>query len=378
MEKIRVINVISDSNIGGAGNMLLSFMRLTDRDVFEHLVVVPRNALLLPELERMGIAAVTLPGLAEKSLDWGSVEQLRKLFKQWKPDIVHTHASMSARIAARLYGKCKVVYTRHSVFDQPPADKSFPRKQLKGFINNSLADTIIAVSPAAGENLTETGTSPDKIQVVFNGVDPVPVLSPAEKGQVLQSYGLSPADFVCAVIARLEAVKGHEYILEAAAMLRNYADIKILIAGTGGMEQALCQKAHDMRLTDTCIFTGFIKDIGRLENIMDLQLNASYGTEATSLSLLEGMSLGIPAVVSDFGGNPYVIRHGENGLVVPKRNAGALAEGILRLHQNPAEYEAMRRRAREIYAERFTSGAMVAQVEEIYKRLAAGQPERKR
>jgi glycosyltransferase involved in cell wall biosynthesis len=54
-----------------------------------------------------------------------------------------------------------------------------------------------------------------------------------------------------------------------------------------------------------------VSEIYKIENIMDLQINASYGTEATSLSLLEGMCLGVPAVVSDFGGNPYVIEDGK-------------------------------------------------------------------
>ncbi len=83
-----------------------------------------------------------------------------------------------------------------------------------------------------------------------------------------------------------------------------------------------------MNRQEQIIFTGFISDVDKLMSITDVQANASFGTEATSLALLEGMSLGIPAVVSDFGGNPGVIKNGQNGYIVPKQNSKALADNL--------------------------------------------------
>jgi glycosyltransferase involved in cell wall biosynthesis len=164
----------------------------------------------------------------------------------------------------------------------------------------------------------------------------------------------------------LEDVKGHDYILQAAEMLRDVPEIKIIIAGGGKLEAALRQKADKL---PNCVFTGFVKEIYKIENIMDLQLNASYGTEATSLSLLEGMSLGIPAVVSDFGGNPYVIQHGKNGLVVPKKEAKPLADAILKLYKDKALYDKLSADAAKIFDEKFTSKAMTANIEAVYNEL---------
>lgn len=87
----------------------------------------------------------------------------------------------------------------------------------------------------------------------------------------------------------------------------------------------------ELGIDDNLCFAGFVEDVTPLMNITDIQVNASYGTEATSLSLLEGMSLGIPAVVSDFGGNPGVITDGENGLITPQKDADALADALIRL-----------------------------------------------
>ena len=128
-----------------------------------------------------------------------------------------------------------------------------------------------------------------------------------------------------------------------------------------------------MNLTDNVIFTGFITDVDKLMAITDVQANASYGTEATSLALLEGMSIGIPAVVSDFGGNPGVIKTGRNGIVVPKQNSHALAEGLEKLLTDDELYKKMSAGAREIFNSTFTSKAMTENTENYYKEIIGGE-----
>ncbi|MDR2357221.1 MAG: glycosyltransferase [Oscillospiraceae bacterium] len=365
---IRVVNIITDSNIGGAGLVLINFMRNTDRAAFSHCVVLPEDSMLAPRLRELGIELYEIAGIAERSFSPRATGAFLRAFKELRPDVVHTHASLSARMAARLYGKCGTVHTRHCAFDVRRALTAFPLRQILGFMNNSLSDVIVAVSPAARDNLTAIGTSPTKIVTMMNGVEPVRTLTDVEKAEVRQRYAVSGDGLCCAVVARLEPYKGHEYVLEAAALLRDLP-IWFVIAGTGSSADELKEKSRALGLKN-CVFTGFVTEIWEIENIMDIQINASYGTEASSLSLLEGMSLGKPAVVSDFGGNPYVISHGENGLVVPGRNAGALAGAIRELSLDPGKYAYMSRRAREIYDVEFTAEIPVRKVEQIYRGLA--------
>ena len=155
---IKVMEVSSDSNIGGAGKCILTFCKYVDRDRFQVIAVLPENSLLKPELQRLEIPVRELPHLAEKSLDVKAIRHLRQLFQKEKPDLVHTHASMSARIAAKSLG-IPVVYTRHSVFEPSKKLSTFPGKQINGFINNMTADSIIAVAEAAKQNLSDTGVS---------------------------------------------------------------------------------------------------------------------------------------------------------------------------------------------------------------------------
>ncbi|MBQ1333853.1 MAG: glycosyltransferase family 4 protein, partial [Clostridia bacterium] len=212
---------------------------------------------------------------------------------------------------------------------------------------------------------------PEKIQVIFNGVAPAVKLTDEEKAAVREKWGVGADDFVCAIIARLEEVKGHEYVLKAAKKLMDAGEnVKIMIAGNGSIENRLKAMAEDMKLTNV-IFTGFIREIHEIENIMDVQLNASYGTEATSLSLLEGMSMGVPAIVSDFGGNPYVIETGVNGIVVPKRDENALCDAILKIKGDRELYDKCSEGARRVFSEKFTVESMTRQIEDVYTELSA-------
>lgn len=366
MERIKVIEVSSDTNIGGAGRCLLTLLEHFDYNKFDVKVILPPESKLKPLAEEKGIEVIEVDGTAEKSLDVKAIKTFRDVFKAEKPALVHTHASMSARIAARRAG-AKTVYTRHSVFPPNKLLTRFPGRQINGFVNNRYSDGIIAVAEAAKDNLTDTGVDEGRIRVILNGVDPLPAVSDAEKAAIRARFGVSEGESVISIVARLEEVKGHEYFIEAADMLiKDGANAKFFIAGTGSRESALRELVRETELEDRIRFTGFIPDIDKLMSITDIQVNASYGTEATSLALLEGMSIGVPAVVSDFGGNPGVIRNRENGFVVAKQNSAALRAAIRRLLVDRELYDAMSKRSLEIFGESFTAERMTRDTEKFY------------
>ena len=371
--KYKIIEVSSDTNIGGAGKCLLALLEKFDYSSFEVKVVLPKNSLLKPHIDKLNIPVIEVDGIADKSLDAGAIGELKRIFKAEKPDLVHTHASMSARIAARQAG-AKVIYTRHSVFKPSKKISQGPGKLINGMINNYLADGIIAVAEAAKDNLTDTGVSAKKIRVILNGVDALKETSESDKSQLRERFGVKSGEKVVSIVARLEDIKGHEYFIEAAdELIKKGIKARFFIAGTGSYENVLKEKVKAMNLTDNVIFTGFITDVDKLMAITDVQANASYGTEATSLALLEGMSIGIPAVVSDFGGNPGVIKTGRNGIVVPKQNSHALAEGLEKLLTDDELYKKMSAGAREIFNSTFTSKAMTENTENYYKEIIGGE-----
>lgn len=366
---IKVVEVSSDSNIGGAGKCILTFLRTYDRSKFDVSVIIPVGSKLKPEIKALGTRVYELEDLAEKSLDLKAVSKLKRLFKQIRPDIVHTHASMSARLAAKQCG-IKTVYTRHSVFPPPAKISKGVGKLINGFINNHTADRIIAVAEAAKDNLTATGVDEKKIDVVLNGVDALKPFDPETLGKTKEKYGIRPGQKTAAIVARLNEVKGHKYFVEAAEIIKKRGlDMKFLIAGTGETEDEIRGLIKEKGLEDTVVMLGFLNDVEPLMNVMDIQVNCSFGTEATSLSLLEGMSLGKPAVVTDFGGNPGVIKDGVNGYLVPTRDPKALADRIEKLASDDELYSQISKNCLEIYAKTFTSEANARKIEEIYNQL---------
>ena len=371
---IKVINVISDTNIGGAGKCVLTFIKYYDKSAIDLTVAVPTGSLLIPEIERLGCKYVEVDGIADKSLGKAGISNLKKLFAQLRPDVVHSHGCMSARIAARLYGKCKVIYTRHSVFEPSTRISKGLGKIINGLINNATADKIIAVAEAAKDNLTDTGISDKKIIVIQNGVEPLAHLDDEQKKRLRANYNVSDEEMLLGIVARLNEVKGHVYILEALRKLRDDGfKVKLLIAGTGDYESEIRRRTTELDLEHDVIMAGFITDVTGIMNILDANLNASFGTEATSLSLLEGMSIGLPAIVSDFGGNPGVVTHGDNGLMFRTKDADDMYEKLKMYLADEALRGKLRENSRRVFDKKFRAEHNVRAIEDVYYSVSEGK-----
>lgn len=369
----KILHIISDTNIGGAGKLLLVYLANYDRKNFDVTVVLPRGSLLLPEIQKLDVRALEVDGIADKSFALGAIKMLVDLYKKENPHIIHSHASLSARIAAKIAKKI-VVHTRHSVYNrqgvgpQNAYKKKFPYKHIAGFINNKLSDKIIATSPAAKISLVEMGTNQRKTVMIYNAIDGLRQLSRDEKSAQRHKWGIEEGDFVCTMIARLEKVKGHECVLKAAQMIQmEGVPVKFLLVGVGSEEAALKKMAKKLEL-DNVIFTGFINDVEEILGISHIQINASF-SETTNLALLEGLSLGVPAIVTDVGGNPFVINDGVNGILFESKDYAALYKAITNLRNNPAEYAHFSKRSKEIFDERFTAPVMTKKVENVYNNL---------
>lgn len=363
---IRVLNIISDSNIGGAGRVLLNYLQYADNAQFETLIAVPRGSLLVPPLQELGATVYEVDGMADRSYHRDDVKALVRLIREVQPDIVHTHGALSGRIAARRCGKT-VIYTRHSAFPVPKKLKYPPGRWVNQWLNARYADHIIAVSPAAAENLTDAGVPAKKITTMMNGVAPLTRKTDDELAALRRAWNVPEGVFTMGILARIEPYKGHLHIVEAAEQLaRERRAFVLLIAGTGTYEEELRAEVKKRGLDEHVRFLGFLTDVSGFLSLLDVQLNASYGTETSCLSVLEGMSIGLPAVVSSYGGNPWLVDDGENGLIFPNRDSAGLAAAIARLMDEPDTLSRMNRRAVEIFNQRFTGEIFARNIERVY------------
>ncbi|MDO4173601.1 MAG: glycosyltransferase [Eubacteriales bacterium] len=367
--RLRVLNIISDTNIGGAGRCLINFLKYYDRARYDVGIILPKGSELAEECRKLDAYVIEADIEGDRSLDPRAIPVLRAMVAAAEPDIVHTHGSMSGRIAAR-GSHAKLIYTRHSAFPIPDNMKHGARHQVNRLINELYADRIIAVSKANEENLIDTGVRPEQIDTMMNGVEPVTRASAAEQQRWRERLGLSEQDFVIGILARLEEYKGHLLLVEAAGQLKKEGyPIKVLIAGNGSFEATIRAKIQELGLEDTVLLLGFTRQVSEFLSILDLQVNCSFGTEASSLAMLEGFSIGVPAVVSNYGGNPWQVFGGQNGLLFESKNSADLARCLRRLMDDRDLLRAMSKRAQEIYEERFTGQIFARNIEAVYERV---------
>lgn len=370
---IKILNILTDSNIGGAGRYLINYLKYRDQSRFDVQVVLPRGSLLIPEVEALGVPVIQCDGISDQSFSRDAVRRLWEIIRREKPDIVHTHGSFSGRIAARRAG-ARVVYTRHCAFPVPDYLKKGPGHWLYGAINSHYADQIIAVSPAAAENLTDSGLPAGKITVMMNGSEPLTSSTPQEQAALRQQLGIPEGVFTAGILARLEPYKGHRLLLEAAKELKDQGrNFRILIGGSGSAEAEIRADIRTLGVEDRVLLLGFVTDVPGVLSILDAQLNCSYGTETSSIALIEGMSLALASVASDYGGNPWLVEDGVSGLLFENLNSHDLAVKLARLMDDPALLEQLRRGAKTAYETKYTGRIFAGNIEAVYEKAMDGK-----
>lgn len=361
---LRVLHIISDINIGGAGRHLLNFLKYYDRSLLQVRVACPAGSLLAPRCRGLGVGVSELEEMPpDESFGWKGlwrqIPALVRLIRESGIDVVHTHASFAGRLAACLAGVGLIVYTKHTL--DPVPERKGMKRWLFGLLNRATCDAAIAVSRAVRENLIREGIPPERVEVIYNGVD----------AEVFRRTGVVqrewPGKHLVGVVARLSPEKGHRFFLEAAKIVAaEMGDVTFLIVGTGPLEQELKEYVRESGIDERVVFAGHREDIPRILEQLDVLVLPSL-SEAHPLSLVEGMCMGLPCVATAVGGVTEVISDEENGLLVEPGNADALAGAILRLLREPALAARLGDAAR-LDARRFDARMMAKKVTDLYRK----------
>lgn len=361
---IKVFQIVTDTNIGGAGIWLLNFLKVYNREEVDMTVVIPHEAALRSEIEKLNVRVLEADGIADSSFSKTGFFSLDKIFKEEKPDIVHTHASLSARLAAKKNG-IKVVHTRHCLENE----KKHIKKFIYRFVNNFLSDRVVAVSEAVKDNLIADGISEDKLRTVYNGIEPIREFSDEERFAAREKFGIHPKQVVVGIVARLEAVKNHAVFLEAAKVVATICpEAVFMIVGDGSMRGSLEAKAEADGIADKVIFTGYIQDVSEVMNVIDIHVLTSE-KEALSISLIEAMSIAKPVIASDSGGPGEFVKNGVNGILVGVNDTVNLTMATVRLIQRSDIRNKLGAEGKRTVTEKFMSAEMAKKIESVYKEL---------
>lgn len=368
MKKIRLMHVITDDNIGGAGKWVLNFLEFFDRKKFKVFVLLSSESKLNEYLDKYvddeDVEIVNISGIGDKSFDKNDIKKYQMVFEDKKPDIVHTHASLSARIAAKKAGVKFKINTKHCM-EYP--EKNLLKKIIKKIVYNRYCDRTIACAKEVKKALVDNmGLKAQSITVVYNGVSSLSRISDEEVKQLRRKYNVADDEYIVGAVARLEDVKDISTFIEGAnEVLKIRQDVKFLIAGVGSLENELKDKVKKLGIEKNVNFVGFIKDVEAYENILDILVNSSK-SEALCIAILECMSIGIPTIATAVGGVPEIITSGESGDLYSVGDYKTLAEKITSLLDDKDRYKKYSENSMRVIRETFSLKKVTRELEELY------------
>lgn len=361
MNRIKVMHVITDTNFGGAGKYLYEICKYIDKNKFKVIVVVPKGSILTNSISAIpSIDIVEIDGIDTKSFDVLGVKEVYKLIKVYEPDIIHTHACLSARVAGFMSGNKRIIYTRHSL--QP--EMTGLKKYIKILLSRILSGKIIAVSQAAVNNLISEGEKKENIFLVYNGVELPDIKLETEYQDLREKYKIPNDEIIITLVGRLENVKGQEHLLKIAEILaKSETNFKILLVGEGSQRSNLESYVRDKKLN--VIFLGHIKEIDEIYAMSDIVVNTS-NSEALSFSAIEAFANKKPVVAFDIDGIKEVVTDGEDGYLIEFLNYENFAKKLLKLMKDESLRIEFGQKGYEKVKHKFTAEQMVKNIENIY------------
>jgi len=359
---------------GGQNQVLLTVNGLRAIGHRAALVAHPNG-----ELRRRAAEGLELIPLAPRTeMDLSAAWRLSRLMKRTRPDVVHAHDPHGVAMAALAL----------SIGSGAAASRAMPplvasRRvdfHLKG---NSLSrwkhrqvDCFIAASEAIRQMLLGDGIPPERTITVHEGID-VDHVAATPAVNLHEALFLPHGAPIVGNVAALVPHKGQRYLIDAAHLVVQHApDTRFVILGEGELREHLEKQVHEHHLEKHVLLPGFRTDVLGCIKAFDLFVMSSV-TEGLGTSLLDAMAAARPIVATTAGGIPEIVEDGVNGLLVPPRDARALADAILRALRDADLRGRLGDAGFARVNERFTVERMVAQTAAAYEQIVAQRRDEK-
>ena len=368
-DRIKLLKIVTNFKIGGTERQFTNLALRIDSSRFElHLGCLQNYGELLEEIETLDIPRPEFRiGRLYSLKTMRQAMRLARYIRRNLIQVVHSYgfyANVFSVPAARLAGTPIVVA---SIRDTGDILTAMQRRVQRAVCR--LADCVLVNAEAIRQTLIAEGYNSQKIVVIRNGI----VSSRFEKTHrgvgLRQELGLLPLHRLVMVSSRLNRMKGIEYFLDAAATVASrFPDVRFLIVGDGANRSELQERSQKLGLDQRVVFTGFRTDVPDLLSEATLSVLPSL-SEGLSNSLLESMAAGVPVIAANVGGNPEIIEHGVSGLLVPPRDAAALAGAMSNLLADADLTSRLGQAGRQRVSELFSVERSVGETERFYERL---------
>jgi len=323
------------------------------------------------ELRRRVEEGLDLIPLAPRNeMDLSAAWKFARLIKRLEPDIVHAHdphgiamagLAMSLGAGAGLgEGGPALVASRRVDFHLK--GNSFSRWKYR------QVECFIAASEAIREMLVADGVPSERAVTVHEGIDVEHVLA-APTVNVHEAFWLPHHAPIVGNVAALVPHKGQRYLIDAAHLVvQQIPDARFVILGEGELREHLERQVQEHHLQKHVLLPGFRTDVLGCIKGFDVFVMSSV-TEGLGTSLLDAMACSRPIVATTAGGIPEIVEENVNGLLIPPRDASALAAAIVRLLQDRALQARLGAAGFARVQARFTVERMVAETAETYQKV---------
>jgi glycosyltransferase involved in cell wall biosynthesis len=319
--------------------------------------------------ETLDALGIDITYLERGKFDPRTLAALLRIIDAKNIDVLHLHgygATTFGRVAAAIRGLPVVLHEHANLTSTPWFQK------VADWVLKPYTDVAIAVSKSTADFVTGARlVAPERVKVVYLGApldefgQPV---TPGERDASRAHLGVAAGDVVMGTVTRLHDSKGNEYLVEAARLVIDARpQARFFLFGEGPLLSSLQAQAERLGLGDRFVFGGFVKDVRGVLSAFDVSVFPSLW-EGTPLTVFEALAASRPIVATDADGLMEVLTPNVDALIVPRRDARALADRIITLIDAPAERARLGAAARKT-AEAYDITAFVRKMERLYEIL---------
>ena len=329
MGKIKILYIITSLGLGGAEKLLLSYLKMLDKDKYKFYVCCLREKPddLLQDFAKYG-EVINLR--IRNSFNPAVVTILIKLLREIKPDIIHTHlfqARFYATVAHFFCNRSILITHKHNNVNLKKHNIFILLEMISIFFNKK----IIAISESVKRSLMRYEFVPSKkIIVLHNGIE-YQKFKKTANSKIISIQN----PIIIGTVCRLEKQKGIRYLLLAMnSILAKFPSAQLEIIGDGSLLEELKELSKNLGISNSVNFFGKFTDVIPFYKRMDIFILPSI-YEGFGIVLLEAMAAGLPVVASNVDGIKEVVVDAESGILISPKNPEAIASAVIQLIENP-------------------------------------------
>ena len=368
-EKIRILHLRDTYEVGGPGKTILETVSHIDKSLFSVSIGVFSNGIgseATPFISEARIRGITIHEIRSRGrYDPWIVREIISLLKKLKIDILHTHEARSdllGCLAAKI-GNTPVVTTMHGWIANSRRQQTITK--INKWATRFFTHVIVVNTPMRDALLKEGIPSPI-ISVLHNCIVKENYYRDCQAGYISQSVGREIGSPVIGTLGRLSPEKGHVDFVEAAAIVisRGYK-AHFVIVGDGPETGKIDGMVAGKGLENSVTLTGYLRDPRRVLQDFDLMVLPSY-SEGLPNVVLESLMMEVPVIATAVGGVPDIIRHGQEGVLIPPGDPGMMAQSIMDFLDDPIKHKTMALKGKKIVEDRFDFKIRTMKLEKIY------------